>query len=113
MPVAPRDSSRRMRRLDTSGWAAASAMTAPAQESISSKQVAAYLTPKEVADMLRVSEKSIYRWAKDDPSMPMLRLGGTVRFPRERLERWLRDREQGRPLMRRPGPSESRPPGDR
>ena len=88
-------------------------MTAPAPESISSTQVAAYLTPKEVADMLRVSSKSVYRWAKDDPSMPMLRLGGTVRFPRERLERWLRDREQGRPLMRRPGPSESRLPGDR
>jgi len=87
-------------------------MTAPAQESISSKQVAVYLTPKEVADLLRVSEKSIYRWAKDDPSMPMLRLGGTVRFPRERLERWLRDREQGRPLIRRPGPSEARLPGD-
>jgi hypothetical protein len=32
--------------------------------------------------------------------MPMLKLGGTVRFPRERLERWLRDREQG-PRMRR------------
>jgi len=75
-------------------------MTAPAPESISSTQVAAYLTTKEVADLLRVSEKSVYRWAKDDPSMPMLRLGGTVRFPRERLERWLRDREQGRPLMR-------------
>ena len=31
--------------------------------------------------------------------MPMLKLGGAVRFPRERLERWLRDREQG-PRMR-------------
>jgi len=56
-------------------------MTASAQESISSStQVAVYLTPKEVADLLRVSEKSVYRWARDDPSMPMLRLGGTVRF---------------------------------
>ena len=50
-------------------------MTAPAPVSISSTQVAVYLTPKEVADLLRVSEKSVYRWAKDDPSMPMLRLG--------------------------------------
>src|SRR5215467_11629927 len=89
-----------MRRLDTSCWAAASIMSAPPQEFTSGRQVAVYLTPKEVADLLRVSEKSVYRWAKDDPSMPMLRLGGTVRFPRERLERWLRDREQGRPLMR-------------
>jgi hypothetical protein len=50
--------------------------------------------------MLQLSAKSIYRLAKDDPSMPMLKLAGTVRFPRERLERWLRDREQGRPHTR-------------
>jgi len=51
--------------------------------------------PADVALMLRVSEKSVYRWAIQDPTMPALRVGGTVRFPRERLERWLRDREQG------------------
>jgi excisionase family DNA binding protein len=61
------------------------------------KALAAYLTPTEVAEMLQLSAKSIYRLAKADPTMPMLKLGGTVRFPRERLERWLRDREQGRP----------------
>jgi len=55
--------------------------------------------------MLQVSDKSVYRWLKDDPSMPALKIGGTVRFPRERLERWLRDREQGRPRPRlRPAP---------
>ena len=65
---------------------------------------AAYLTPAQVGKMLQLSAKSIYRLAKDDPSMPMLKLGGkrggSVRFPRERLERWLRDREQGRPHTR-------------
>jgi excisionase family DNA binding protein len=60
----------------------------------------AYLTPDEVADVLRLSTKSIYRLAKDNPDMPVLKIGGTVRFPRERLERWLRDREQGRPRTR-------------
>jgi excisionase family DNA binding protein len=55
-----------------------------------------YLTAADVADGLRVSEKSVYRWAASDPTMPALRIGGVVRFPRERLERWLRDREQGR-----------------
>ncbi len=58
---------------------------------------AVYLTPDDVAAMLQLSSKSIYRLAKADPTLPMLKLGGTVRFPRERLERWLRDREQGRP----------------
>lgn len=60
-----------------------------------------YLTAAEVAELLHVSEKSIYRWAKADPSMPVLKIGGTTRFPRARLERWLRDREQGRPTRAR------------
>ena len=63
---------------------------------------AEYLTPEQVAAMLQVSPKSIYRWAKIDPTLLMLKLGGTVRFPRERLLRWLRDREQGRSRIRRP-----------
>jgi excisionase family DNA binding protein len=55
-----------------------------------------YLTAKEVGELLRRSEKSIYRLVKLEPSLPALRLGGGVLFPRERLLKWLRDREQGR-----------------
>ena len=66
------------------------------------KQIRAeYLTAEEVATLLQASPKTVYRIAKLDPTMPMLKLGGLVRFPRERLERWLRAREQGRPLQRR------------
>ena len=72
-------------------------MIAPDQVSPASKALAAYLTPGQVADMLQLSAKSIYRLAKEDATMPMLKLGGAVRFPRERLERWLHQREQGRP----------------
>jgi excisionase family DNA binding protein len=49
-----------------------------------------YLTPAEVAELLKVSPKTISRWALEDPSMPVTRLGRTVRFEREALERWLR-----------------------
>jgi excisionase family DNA binding protein len=57
---------------------------------------AAYLTPEQLAAMLQISVRSVYRLA-GDPTMPMLKLnGGALRFPRERLERWLREREQGR-----------------
>jgi hypothetical protein len=69
---------------------------------------AAYLTPVEVATLLRVSKAAVYRLVKDDPTVPVLRLGGgtrpdalgrdaraTLRFPRERLLGWLRSREQG------------------
>jgi excisionase family DNA binding protein len=49
-----------------------------------------YLTPAEVAKLLKVSPKTVSRWALEDPSMPVTRLGRTVRFEVEALERWLR-----------------------
>ena len=70
-------------------------MSAAPQVSGGDKQLAPYLTAAQVGELLQLSAKSIYRLANADPSMPMLKLGGTVRFPRERLERWLRNREQG------------------
>lgn len=65
----------------------------------------AYMTPRELAGLLRVSEPTEYRWASEDATMPALRLGKTVRFPRERLMRWLRDREQGRGQSREGRPT--------
>lgn len=61
-----------------------------------------YLTPEQLADLLQVSTKSIYRWAIEDPTMPCLRIGGrTLRFPHARLLAWLRAREQGHGRPRR------------
>jgi excisionase family DNA binding protein len=54
-----------------------------------------YLTAAQVADLLQVSSKSVYRWAAEDATMPVIRIGGVVRFPRQRLLRWLRNHEQG------------------
>jgi predicted DNA-binding transcriptional regulator AlpA len=56
-----------------------------------------YLTAAQVGAMLKLSPKSIYRLAKADATLPQLKLMGTVRFPRERLIRWLRARE-GQPV---------------
>lgn len=61
-----------------------------------------YLTGCQLAALLQVSVKSVARWANSDPSMPVLRIGRTVRFPRERLLRWLRAREQGSGRARQP-----------
>ncbi len=61
----------------------------------------AYLLPAEVATILRVSTKTVYRLAGQDPTMPCLRLGGSLRFPREKLFRWLASREQGAGRSRR------------
>ena len=64
-----------------------------------------YLTIEQVAALLQVSKKTLSRWAKKDASLPVLRIGGrvggTVRFPRERFLRWLRAREQGPGQARR------------
>src|SRR2546428_10174834 len=66
--------------------------------------VAEYLTAGQIAELLQVSEKSVYRWAAGDPTFPMLKIGGTVRFPRQRPIYCRRKREQGvwRPGMRQP-----------
>lgn len=46
----------------------------------------ALLTAKEVAAILTVSNKTIYRWAKDPKMLPSGKLGGAVRFPADRVE---------------------------
>jgi len=55
-----------------------------------------YLTAEEVARTLRVSPPTVYRWRLDFPDMPALVVGKSVRFPKERLTRWLAQHEQGR-----------------
>jgi len=48
-----------------------------------------YLTPRQVAGLLQVSEKTVHRWASSDPTMPAFRRGRVLRFERGRLEAWL------------------------
>jgi hypothetical protein len=71
-------------------------MTTPASE----PTAPACLT-SEVAKLLRVSTKTVFCLAADDPFMPALGIARTLRFPAERLEKWLRDREQGPARARR------------
>ena len=59
------------------------------------KIVLVFLTVEEVAQLLKVSTKSVRRWSQQDPSMPATRIGGTVRFDKERLLRWLQSKTQG------------------
>lgn len=58
-----------------------------------------YLTAKQVGQLVQLSAKSIYRLAEADATFPVARIGGSLRFPRDRVLRWLRDREQGRPQL--------------
>src|SRR5215469_2820452 len=55
-----------------------------------------FLTPKQVAGMLRVSEATVSRWAAQDATFPATRLPGRlVRIEEQALQRWLR-RKAGR-----------------
>ena len=48
-----------------------------------------YLTPQQVADALAVHERTVRRWAEEDATMPVTRLGKVIRFERAALLRWL------------------------
>jgi excisionase family DNA binding protein len=63
---------------------------------------AEYLTPPEAAAIVRVHPKTLERWAARDATLPVLKVGGVVRYPAERFKHWLRSREQGRPAGRQP-----------
>lgn len=56
-----------------------------------------FLTAKEVAELLKVSEATLARWRGADPIQgpPCLRIEGTVRYPREAMQRWLDERTLG------------------
>jgi excisionase family DNA binding protein len=56
---------------------------------------AAYLTSRQVGELLQVNPRTVERWALEDASMPALRRGRTLRFPRAELERWLERSTQG------------------
>lgn len=49
------------------------------------------LTAEELAALLNVSEKTVYRWSKLG-SLPSVRLGTTVRFEPAVVSMWLRER---------------------
>ena len=51
-----------------------------------------YLTPQDVAGMLQVDERTVLRWAAEDPSMPTFRKGRVIRFEQVALVGWLRKR---------------------
>jgi excisionase family DNA binding protein len=55
-----------------------------------------YLTATQAAEIVQVDQKTILRWSLEDPSMPVLRRGRVVRFPRERLLAWLERQEPRR-----------------
>jgi excisionase family DNA binding protein len=52
------------------------------------------LTIDEVAAHLRVSRKTLYNWRAIGTGPHGFRVGRTVRYRRESVERWLREQEE-------------------
>lgn len=59
------------------------------------------LTLEEVAQYLRVSERTVYEWA-NKREIPCGKLGTTWRFKRSEIERWVDQKIGGRPQQPRP-----------
>ena len=85
-----------------------SAESEPAREQIKTAEPA-YLTALQVADLIQVDEKTVLRWSLQDPTMPVLRRGRVVRFPRERLLAWL-ERQEPRGARRSARSAQAAPP---
>ena len=49
---------------------------------------------KEVAEMLGVSERSVWRWSSDGTLPPGIKISGVVRWPRKAIDDWVAKREQ-------------------
>src|SRR3989441_11512167 len=82
-------------RLDDHGAQVRGIVSTRPRPQTTTGAMAEYLTAGQIAELLQVSEKSVYRWAAGDPTFPMLKIGGTVRFPPERPVHWLPKRAQG------------------
>jgi phage terminase Nu1 subunit (DNA packaging protein) len=58
-----------------------------------------YLSVDEIAAWFDVDPRTIERWAKLEPTMPVLRVANSpMYFHRARIEQWFRDRERQRAL---------------
>lgn len=53
-----------------------------------------FLTPQEVAELLRVSVYTVRRWIKEG-DLPAYKVGRSWRIDQEELERWLDAQRQG------------------
>lgn len=52
------------------------------------------LTIREVADYLKVTERTLYRLVQDG-KVPAFKVGNSWRFRREDLERWISEQSRG------------------
>jgi excisionase family DNA binding protein len=55
-----------------------------------------FLTLQEVADLLKIKERTIYQWAQQG-KIPGFKLGNAWRFDRDDIEVWIEEQKQKSP----------------
>lgn len=50
---------------------------------------------REVADLLRVSRQTLSKWRSDAKGPPFIQVGGSIRYDRAELQKWLDERTLG------------------
>ena len=55
-------------------------------------KVKEYLNIEDVCKMFEISESTLYRIMEKEPELPRLKVGGSVRFIKEDLERYFKSR---------------------
>ena len=50
---------------------------------------------REVAEMLRISRQTLSKWRSEDKGPPFIQVGGSIRYNREAVQRWLDERTLG------------------
>ncbi len=51
-----------------------------------------FYTAIELADLLKISAPTLARWRGAGQGPPFVQLEGTIRYPREGVDRWLAER---------------------
>jgi excisionase family DNA binding protein len=74
-------------------------LTAPAEPTKTAPTLR-YLNAAQLADLLSVNRSTIGRWAATDPTMPAIRIAGTVRFRLDQIEAWIGAKTQGQGASR-------------
>ncbi len=70
---------------------------------------AVYVSAETIGALVEKSPKSIYRLARQDPTFPAVQIGGTLRFHKARVLRWLEQRDQSRQRVGKQAHSEAKP----
>lgn len=58
-------------------------------------EIPGLMTEREVAELLRLKRQTLSRWRAEERGPPFVQVEGSIRYPREAVQRWLDERTLG------------------